>query len=218
VAQRPGSSAARLVTWLPCSRGRLGRNLPVSECVRRAPSELEAVDVSPVGRRVREAVNPYSTAFTRWWCHSAWRRHLRRMTARSGPAVRPTSGRGAGGANDRLRLRRETWQQASRPVEAARVPSPAGWAVPPGVRPAWNWTPPSGLAPRLDRAPRWVRWWYRTPLLDRYAHAWMWWHGAWDVEAPAAPPRGDETGVREPRHPTVPSGQFFASGRRGTPA
>lgn len=37
--------------------------------------------------RVREMVNPYSSAFTRWWCHSAWRMRLRRMTVRSGSAA-----------------------------------------------------------------------------------------------------------------------------------
>jgi hypothetical protein len=84
------------------------------------------VDVSRVGRRAREAVHPYSTAFTRWWCHSAWRMHLRRMTARSELAVRPASGRGVVSADSRLRSRSETWQQAPRPVEVPRVPSPAG--------------------------------------------------------------------------------------------
>ena len=54
-------------------------------------------------------------------------------------------------------------------TEPGRIPSPGGWIVPPGVRPAWNWTPPPGIVPRPDRAPRWVRWWYRTPLIDRYA-------------------------------------------------
>ena len=44
------------------------------------------------------------------------------------------------------------------------VPSPGAWRPPPGTRPAWNWVPPDhGLTPRLDRVPRWVRAWYRTP-------------------------------------------------------
>jgi hypothetical protein len=30
--------------------------------------------VNRIERRVRNMVNPYSTAFARWWCHSA--RHL----------------------------------------------------------------------------------------------------------------------------------------------
>jgi len=94
------------------------------------------------------------------------------------------------------------------PVEPDRVPSPGGWAVPPGVRPGWNWTPPPGIVPRPERAPRWVRWWYRSPLIDRYAHPWMWWHGAWDVVPPAAraPGSGGAAGVREPRRPVAPSG------------
>lgn len=93
------------------------------------------------------------------------------------------------------RHRRRHHVAAGRPVapltELGRVPSPGGWIAPPGVLPGWNWGPPEGIVPRPDRAPRWVRWWYATPFIDRYAHAWMWWHGAWDVfraqrESPAA--------------------------------
>lgn len=61
------------------------------------------------------------------------------------------------------------------------VPSPGGWAVPQGRLAAWNWTPPAGARPRPDRMPLWVRIWYRTPLIDRYAYAWMWFGGGWDV-------------------------------------
>lgn len=64
------------------------------------------------------------------------------------------------------------------------VPSPAGWHPPDGARPAWSWTPPCGLTPRLDRVPVWVRLWYNTPFVDRYAHGWMWTHGGWDVLPP----------------------------------
>ena len=39
--------------------------------------------MSRIGRRVRAAVNPLSTAATRWWCHSA----LRFRLTGSGPAV-----------------------------------------------------------------------------------------------------------------------------------
>lgn len=39
--------------------------------------------MSRIGRRLRNAVNPVSTAVTRWWCHSATRYML--------------SGHGAGG-------------------------------------------------------------------------------------------------------------------------
>ena len=64
--------------------------------------------------------------------------------------------------------------------------SPAGWPVPGGVLPGWNWVPPSGIRERLDRVPAWVRLWYRTPFADRYAYAWMWRHGGWDVLPPGA--------------------------------
>jgi hypothetical protein len=37
-----------------------------------------------IERRLRAAVNPASTAVTRWWCHSA----LRHMLTGHGPAVR----------------------------------------------------------------------------------------------------------------------------------
>lgn len=37
-----------------------------------------------IGRRVRAAVNPVSTAATRWWCHSA----VRHMLTGYGPTAR----------------------------------------------------------------------------------------------------------------------------------
>jgi hypothetical protein len=40
--------------------------------------------VSRIGRRVRAAVNPVSTAATRWWCHSA----VRHMLTGHGPNAR----------------------------------------------------------------------------------------------------------------------------------
>jgi hypothetical protein len=40
--------------------------------------------MSRIGRRVRAAVNPVSTAATRWWCYSA----LRHMLTGYGPAAR----------------------------------------------------------------------------------------------------------------------------------
>lgn len=70
--------------------------------------------------------------------------------------------------------------------EALRVPSPGGWTAPAGVLPAWGWVPEPGIVPRLDRMPWWVRLWHGTPLVDRYAHAWMWQHGGWDVIPPGA--------------------------------
>ena len=108
--------------------------------------------------------------------------------------------------------RRHNHVAAGRPVapltELGRVTSPGGWAAPPGVRPGWNWGPPDGMVPRTDRAPRWVRWWCATPFVDRYAYAWMWWHGAWDVFPPALRGQdgGGTAGVREPRQPATPSG------------
>jgi hypothetical protein len=70
--------------------------------------------------------------------------------------------------------------------DAEAVPSPGGWQPSARTLPAWNWTPPEGIRPRWDRVPAWVRFWYRTPFADRYAHAWMWRHGGWDVLPPAA--------------------------------
>jgi hypothetical protein len=40
--------------------------------------------MSRIGRRVRAAVNPVSTAATSWWCHSA----VRRMLTGYGPTAR----------------------------------------------------------------------------------------------------------------------------------
>jgi hypothetical protein len=40
--------------------------------------------MSQIGRRVRAAVNPMSTALTGWWCHSA----MRHMLTGHGPTAR----------------------------------------------------------------------------------------------------------------------------------
>jgi hypothetical protein len=40
--------------------------------------------MSRIGRRVRTAVNPVSTAVTGWWCHSA----MRHMLTGHGPTAR----------------------------------------------------------------------------------------------------------------------------------
>jgi hypothetical protein len=53
-----------------------------------------------------------------------------------------------------------------------------------GGAPTWNWLPLEGASPRLDLVPLWVRAWYRLPFIDRYAHAWMWQRGAWEVRPP----------------------------------
>jgi hypothetical protein len=81
------------------------------------------------------------------------------------------------------------------------VPSPGPWAGAEGRMPGWDWTPPEGARPRLDRVPWWVRLWCAVPFIDRYAHVWMWWHGGWDVDAPSAGHGPDSSGTREPRRP-----------------
>ena len=40
--------------------------------------------MNPIGRRVRAAVNPVSTAVTRWWCLSA----MRHLLTGYGPAAK----------------------------------------------------------------------------------------------------------------------------------
>jgi hypothetical protein len=40
--------------------------------------------MSQIGRRVRAAINPVSTAATRWWCHSA----MRHLLTGHGPSAR----------------------------------------------------------------------------------------------------------------------------------
>jgi hypothetical protein len=44
--------------------------------------------------------------------------------------------------------------------------------------------PAEGASPRLDLVSWWVRVWYQLLFIDRYAHAWMWRHGAWEVRPP----------------------------------
>lgn len=44
-------------------------------------------DVTAIGRRVRNAVNPVTTALTRAWCHSALRRRMLRLDRRSPVAL-----------------------------------------------------------------------------------------------------------------------------------
>jgi hypothetical protein len=78
----------------------------------------------------------------------------------------------------------EPWRGRPVPSELGFVLSPGGWSPPPGVLPAWNWRPPDGARPRLDLVPLWARAWYRLPFIDRYAHAWMWRHAAWEVRPP----------------------------------
>ncbi|GAA2759065.1 hypothetical protein GCM10009872_44250 [Actinopolymorpha rutila] len=86
----------------------------------------------------------------------------------------------AGDEWDERHKQRVRWMTYARP-------SPGGWTPPAGVRPGWNWTPPDGVEPHLERVPRWVRIWFWTPWLDRYAHEWLWHHGGFDVLPPDAP-------------------------------
>jgi hypothetical protein len=42
-----------------------------------------------------------------------------------------------------------------------------------------------------------------TPLVDRFAYEWMWWHGYWGIPVDPQNPSPDG-GVREPRRPHDP--------------
>jgi hypothetical protein len=82
----------------------------------------------------------------------------------------------------------EPWWGQPVASEPGLVLSPGGWSPPPGKVPAWNWLPPEGASPRLDLVPLWVRAWHQLPFIDRYAHAWMWRHGAWEIRPPEMEP------------------------------
>ena len=83
------------------------------------------------------------------------------------------------------------------------VPTPGGVVAPPGVLPGWDWTPSGGLTSCPQALPWWVRAWLVLPLVDRYAHVWMWHHGLYSL-----PPRGgddgDPSGDRSPQRPPGP--------------
>jgi len=64
--------------------------------------------MSRIGRRVRAAVNPVSTAATGWWCHSA----LRHMLTGYGPTAR-----------QRRIIRRGMMQSADRTPAAGHPPA-----------------------------------------------------------------------------------------------
>lgn len=85
-----------------------------------------------------------------------------------------------------------------------RIPSPGGWTPPSGVKPGWAWLPPNGASPRLEAMPTWVRLWYWTPFIDRWAYVWMWDRGGWWVEPPGSAPPPEDASVREPIRPTPP--------------
>lgn len=96
-------------------------------------------------------------------------------------------------------------------------PTPAGWVAPGGHAPAWNWIPTDhGLSPRLDRVPRWVRIWYRTPFIDRYAYVWMWHHGGWDLTSDEDADPGYNSSVPLPRYPapTTPPSRMSVTCRK----
>jgi hypothetical protein len=178
----------------------------------------------PVGsteRWLRRLINPWSTRATAWCCESALRRRLLRQRAQrvqGRQQQRPLVGPPMVGNALRRRLagslgtragsrtaRHAPWYGRRVPSEAGWVFSPGGWTPPPGVLPAWSWVPPAGAKPRPDVMPWWVRAWYELPLLDRYAHAWMWAYGGWEVRPPpSSVPPGEHAGVREPRDPALP--------------
>jgi hypothetical protein len=108
--------------------------------------------MGPLERRLRRIVNPISTTLSQWWCGIG---PLRQVPVRPTPAASGTS---------------------EIQVKAFRgVPSPGQWHAPGGLRPGWQWLPENGAMPNLRGIPRWVRVWYRTPLVDRYAYEWIGW-------------------------------------------
>lgn len=135
--------------------------------------------MGPLERRLRRAANPVSTALTEWWCGIGPRRQVSQRPAFSGRDMVP----------------------GGRAPAFFGVASPGEWVAPAGLRPGWQWLPEYGAKPNLRAVPRWVRVWYRTPFLDRYAYEWMWWHGGWSVLTPGEPPAPPPAGVREPRRP-----------------
>src|SRR6266508_4409287 len=90
--------------------------------------------------------------------------------------------------------------------------APEPGAARPGVRRGMaSGLPPSRARPRLDVMPWWVWVWYALPLLDRYAHAWMWANGGWEVCPPPGGSPVEHTGGREPRDPLLPGRQSGAA-------
>jgi hypothetical protein len=102
--------------------------------------------------------------------------------------------------------RRRRWPAAEDGSDGGWVDgalTPGGVVAPPGVLPGWDWAPEGyGLAPRLDRVPRRVRLWYGAPWVDRWAAAWMWHHGGWELVPP--PGDGDGDGPRGPARDRAP--------------
>ncbi len=120
--------------------------------------------MSSTERVLRTATNPIVTGPSRWW-HGVQRHRVR-------PAA------GTDGMAGHL------------PTAFTSTASPGHWIAPPGLRPGRAWLPEHGALPNLRGMPRWVRVWYRTPFLARFAYEWMWWHGGWFILTPSPPPSG----------------------------
>jgi hypothetical protein len=97
------------------------------------------------------------------------------------------------------------------PADDAEVPTPGGWVPPARSLPGWSWLPPSGVTYDPRTAPLPLRVWLRVPVLDRFAHVWMWSRGHMRTLPPVEP--GDGSAVREPRRPSPPDRHERASRR-----
>ena len=98
--------------------------------------------------------------------------------------------------------RRDSWDASEPFPEEDLVPSPAGWTVPAGERPGWDWVPPCGATPVPERTAWWIRALYHTPFLDRYAHQLMWARGGFLVRHRIIPASSEN-----PDHPTGDRGR-----------
>ena len=145
-------------------------HIGVIQCLQEAGISIDIVCGTSIGALVGGALAGGSVVLRRGHRHGrwSWRPNRAGLSRYEGPS--------------------RTTQEAP-----GSVPSPGGWEVPPGLRPMWDWTPPGGGRPRLDRVPAIVRAWYELPFVDRYAHAWMWHHGGWDIASPSGP-AGDSAG------------------------
>jgi hypothetical protein len=76
---------------------------------------------------------------------------------------------------------RPSWYRTREPSTSGRVFSPGPWTLPKRKIPGLTWTPPGGLVPRLDLVPGRVLRGFYAPVIDRWAHMWMWRHGGFEV-------------------------------------
>jgi hypothetical protein len=97
-----------------------------------------------------------------------------------------------------------SWYRSREPSMSGRVFSPGPWTLPKRKIPGLTWSPPGGLVPRLDLVPGRVLRCYYAPLIDRWACAWMWNHGAFEVLA--------KERRKRPRHSDDPGGPASRSG------